>query len=157
MKLSTWFAACLLSIAMLGSAVAEEFSHPSGFKLWLPDGWKHEVADEGISATDPSEEVMMAFFVPDDADSLEEALKSLDRELSEYIKDLRPGEPEETKINGMDAVVIDAKGKIEGTEVDLGIAVIVRGEKVLLVFGAAESSKMKRHEATVEKIMRSIK
>lgn len=157
MKLSTWFAACLLSVAMIGSAVAEDFSHPSGFKLWLPDGWKHEAADEGITATDPSEEVMMAFFVPEDADNLEEALKSLDRELSEYVKDLRPGEPEETKINGLDAVIVDAKGTIEGTAVDLGIAVIARGEKVLLVFGAVESSKSKRHEAVIEKIMRSIK
>lgn len=157
MKLSISITACLLSLTFVGSAMAEDFTHPAGFKLWLPDGWTHENEGETLQATDPAEEVTFAFMVPDDADTLEAAVGALDKELSGMVKDLKAGEAEETKINGMDAVTVDATGTIEGTSVDLGVAVLMKGGKILLVFGAVESSKAKKHEAVIEKIITSIK
>jgi predicted Zn-dependent protease len=139
------------------TALAKDWNHPAGFALWLPDGWKTETDEDVLSASDADEEVAMGFFVAADADTVEEALKALDGELSKFIKDIEAGEPEETKINGLDAVTIDGKGKVEGVEVDLGVAVIAKNDKVLIVFGAVPSPLFKKHEATIGKIFTSIK
>ncbi|GMV44413.1 MAG: hypothetical protein AMXMBFR64_61290 [Myxococcales bacterium] len=157
MKLMNLLVTCALSLTLIGSAAAEEFNHPAGFKLWVPDGWTHEAEGEALQATDPDEEVTFGFIVLDNASDIEAALKGLDEELGKVIKDLKAEEPSETKINGLDAVVVDAKGKIEGTAVDVGVALIAKGGKVMLVFGAVESSKAKKHDAAIEKIIKSIK
>ncbi len=148
--------ALLAVIALATPAMAEEYAHPSGFKVTLPGNWKVEEGDV-LTASDPAEEVVLAFFVVGDAETLEAALNALDQALSPFIQDVQAGEPEVTKVNGLDAVVVDGTGKIEGQAVEIGIGIFAKDGVACVVFGAAESAKYAKHKPAIEKIIHSVK
>lgn len=152
--------ATFAAATVFGAALfAETLSHSTaGVHIWVPDDWSQDGDDNMLIAGDPNEEIIMVFGVLE-ADAIDAAIEEMDKELSQIVADAEPvGEPEEVKINGMDALVMDGKGTVEGTPVDMGIALIATpNQKILLVFGVVESSAAAKHEATVEKIMTGIK
>ncbi|MCR9142144.1 MAG: hypothetical protein NXI24_07820 [bacterium] len=150
---------CAVALLSVGPLAAEDVNHTEAqVKVWIPDGWEQEADDDSLIVGDPNEEVMVAFLVVE-GDNVEAALDAMEAELSEIVDDVAPdGEASEIDLNGMPAVVMDAKGSVEGEPVDLGIAVIMTpANKALLVFAIAQSSAVEKHEKTIEKILGGIK
>ncbi len=152
--------AAFAAASVFGAALfADTLSHSTaGVNIWVPDNWSQEGDDNMLIAGDPNEEIIMVFGILE-ASEIDAAIEEMDRELSQIVENAEPvGEPEEVKINGMDAIVMDGKGSVEGTPVEMGIALIATpNKKILLVFGVVEATAAEKHEATVEKIMMGIK
>jgi hypothetical protein len=158
--------ATLLSALLLLSLFAAPIAHAdtrvhqkAKIQLWVPDHWDVEDGDDDmLLLSEPGGEAAVVFLVLK-AKDLETALGAIDKEISKFVTDVQvQGEPEEMDVNGMPAVVIDAKGKVEGKKVDLGLMVVkTPAGKALLVLAMCESSKMKKHEAVFLKVMKSLK
>lgn len=149
--------AALLLVPAMSSA--KDFEHAEAkLSIWIPDGWHTDTDDGMLAVKDPKEEIGILFIVMDAAD-VEKATDEMGKVLEEIIKDAEPdGEPVETKVNGMDAVFIDGKGKADGKPVDFSVGLVVTpAGKVMMMLGIAESSKFKTHEANVEKILKGVK
>lgn len=149
--------AVLLTI-FTGGLLAESVNHTEAqVKVWIPDNWVQEADEDSLIVTDPEEEVMVAFMVVD-GENIEAALEAMEMELGSLAENVQAdGEPEEVELNGMPAIVLDAKGTIDGEAVDMGVAVIITpAEKALLVFAVAQSSKVDKHTPTIEKILGGI-
>jgi predicted Zn-dependent protease len=149
----------VLLVALPSLALAEKKTHAEAkVSIDVPAGWKSEAEEHTLTMSDPNEEAVIALMVVD-AKDLEKAADALDKEIGNAVSDLKwDGEPSEVKVNGMDGMAVDGKGKIEGKAVDVGVLLVVSpAGKVVLVLGAVESSKAKKHEAQLEKILKSIK
>ncbi len=150
---------CAFSLLAGTALSAEAVNHTEAqVTVWIPDNWDQEADEDSLIVGDPDEEVMVAFLVVD-SDNVEAALDAMEAELSDIVEDVSSEEePSEVNLNGMPAIVLDAKGTVEGEAVDLGIAVIMTpANKALLVFAIAQSSAVAKHEATIEKILGGIK
>lgn len=160
MKLSrpATITALLLAILVL-PALATEMTHPAGFSITFPDDWKTKAEDETLEASDKDEECNLVFYVPADAKTLDQELEELDKELEKFVKEIKiEGEPTKVKHNGMDAVFVDAKGKVEGHEVDLGIGIFEKSDgKMLVVFGIVPTALASKHEKALEGVLKSVK
>lgn len=124
----------------------------------IPDAWTVTIEGNQLTAS-PKDESIVLIFEVFDGKTVEKVLEGLERELAKTVKDLKPdGEPEELKVNGLKGVSMDAKGKVDGKPVELGLAVLeTPNKKALLVFGMGESAQLKKHEAAVSRILQSIK
>jgi hypothetical protein len=141
------------------SAFADTKKHASAkVSFWIPDTWAIEGEDKDqLTASDPKGEVALLFMVRK-AKDMKAALAVLDEVLASAATDITAGEPQKTKINGMEASIVDATGKVEGVPVGLSVVVIkTPAKKFLIILGVVQSDKLAAHEATLEKIVTSLK
>jgi hypothetical protein len=151
--------ACGLLLSLTAVTAAETTKiNKAKVSVWFPDNWKMEKEGTMLMIGDPADEVGLGF-VSVAAKNLDEVLAELDKEIAGFATDVKlDGQPEETEINGMKAVVVDGKGKVEGKKAGLSVAVIERpGGQALIVFGGIELSKLKKHEKTLAKILTSLR
>jgi hypothetical protein len=147
----------LLSLAAGAAAETTKIARAK-VSVWFPDDWSMEKRGTMLVISDPADEVGLAFLtVP--ARKLDEVLDELDKQIGGFATDIAlDGQPQETEINGMKAVVVDGKGKAQGKRVGLSIAVVERpGGQALILFGAIEQSKLKKHEKTLVKVLQSLR
>ena len=98
----------------------------------------------------------MMFFVVE-ADELEVALRAMDKTIAGYIDDAEIENRRQTEINGMNAIVADGAGKMDGERVEVGIALALTPiGKVLIVLGLARASAPPERQQEVQRIIRSI-
>jgi len=140
-------------------AHAETRTH-EGAKVTLdvPSGWKVETDGDSMTINDPKEEV--AFFLHVlDVDALDKAVDALDKEVGKSFQNVKwEDEPSEQKINGMDSLILEGTAKIDGKPVDIGVLLVATpAKKILLVLGAVEHDKAKKHDKDVEHFLTSIK
>lgn len=153
------FAAFALFAAFATTSHADKRTHAAAkVSIDVPDGWKIDAEEDNMTITDAADECAI-FFIVLETDDLHKALDAIDSELSKVAKNIKwEDKPSELKLNGMDAIALDGKGKIDGTDADMGVMLInTPADKILLVLGAVESAKSSKHEADVEKILKSIK
>jgi predicted Zn-dependent protease len=152
--------ALTLAVMLLASSAvfAGTLLHkPSGLQFWVPDDWKTEDAGAQLTTTDAKEEVALLFSVSE-AKDVKAALAAIDKVIAEQATDVKAGAPKKTTLNGMEASVVDATGKIEGKNVELSVLVVkTPSKKFLTVLGVLEAAKHKTHEANLVKILASIK
>ncbi|HYF49064.1 MAG TPA: hypothetical protein VEJ63_06650 [Planctomycetota bacterium] len=124
------------------SAQAETLQHAeSGLQFDVPDGWKHESAEDLLVATNGDGDLVVLIFVAK-ADSAEEFLKGMGEELGKIIKDAKITEgPKEEKINELTQEFIEgtgkpvgrkAKGEEDAAEVDWHMTVVHGGKKLMV-------------------------
>jgi hypothetical protein len=112
---------------------------------------------DDISVSDPAGEVGLMFLVRK-AKDLDAALADLDDLLAEWATNVTAGEPEYIKHNGMDAIVVDATGRIDGVAAHISVLVVkTPSKKFLILLGIVEATKLDAHEATLTKIIGSLK
>lgn len=146
-------------VASLGSAHAGTTKIPdANVEVWFPDSWKVGKDGGTITVTDPADEAAL-MFVTIPGEKLEEAMAALDAQIAKIATDVATtGKPSEQTINGMKVVVVDAKGKVKGKSVEISTALILRpNKKMMLMFGMVESSKLKKHEKDLTKVVASLK
>ena len=65
--------------------------------------------------------------------------------------------PEIIEINGMQGVALGMQGFMKGMQVQVGLFLIERPQKVLLVLGIGEKTTLTQYEDELNKIIKSIK
>lgn len=127
-------------------------------KIWFPDTWEVTLEDGDLHVTSPDEDCEIYAYIVE-AKDLESAMEDLGEEIKQYVTDVKiVGTPKEVKINGLDAISIDAKGKSEGKDYDLGlIFVITPNGKIMVLFGEGTPASMKKNQADIAKILQSVK
>ncbi len=138
-------------------AFAGEWTHPCGFKFWLPEEWETVEVEGVFVATDPGDEVEITFILIEDCADLDAAYKLVKKELEEEITDLEVEEATKAKVNGIDMWWFEGDGKVEGHEVELGMAIYDAGDSVLLVYGGVLKDGWKDHDDEIWKILKSVK
>jgi hypothetical protein len=142
-----------------GAAAADTKVHrASQIQFWLPDSWtvEGEEADQ-LEASDPKGQVALLFMIRD-AKDMKGALATIDEAINQLAKNVKSGKPKKVDINGMEASVVDATGKVDGKPVELSVLVVkTPANKFLTVFGVIEVSAKKRHEADLVKILQSLR
>jgi len=150
----------LLAILCLGSFAVkaqETLTSPSGLKVTIPAGWKHQVGQDGELSVFSADE--LAHFVLADipSNNLSAALDEAEKEIKKIVTDLKEGEPQTNKLNGLDALFVDAKGKVEGESMDLGILLVKNGNHVLFIFGIVAEVAGNKHNDAIDAMIKSIK
>ncbi|PIQ28594.1 hypothetical protein COW36_12520 [bacterium (Candidatus Blackallbacteria) CG17_big_fil_post_rev_8_21_14_2_50_48_46] len=152
-------------IAMLGlgfytaPARADWISHEgANVKLYVPDGWKQDVNGDGILVVNPQDESLMVMFWVIDGVDIKAVLDAFGPEFEKIVQDIQyqSEEPGEITINGMQAYYIQGTGQVEGEAADWEVAVIM-ADKPLIVVSIAQKGAFNRHEATLTKMVKSIK
>ena len=132
------------------------FRHPAGVTIAVPAGWRVSRTSDTMSLLSPSGAVLMMFFVVE-ADELEVALRAMDKTIAGYIDDPEIENRRKTEINGMNAIVADGSGTMDGERVEVGIALALTPiGKVLIVLGLARASAPPERQQEVQRIIRSI-
>ena len=158
-RAATLFFAFAFAAVLSAPAFAETRTHAAAkVSIEIPAGYKVEAGENNMTITDPAGELGV-FFLILESDDLQKALKAVDKEVGKVAKGVKwDDEPSEVKLNGMDAVGLDGKGTVDGVAAELGVMLVnTPADKILLVLGAVESDKAKKHEAAVEGMLKSIK
>jgi len=150
----------LVIFILSAAAQARQHRLPSvGLKVDIPKTWKVESEGDVMTAMTPAEDLAIIFWEFAGQSDMQAALAELDRELDRFVKKPKViGEPLVTKINGLDAVLIDGKGKVEGRKIKWSLGLVGNGRgKILMLLGFAEPKAIKKHGKKIEKILKSIK
>jgi predicted Zn-dependent protease len=113
----------------------------------VPQGW---VVDDStpnmLIMHDPAQEVGVFFQVTEAKDG-PAAIEEVTNGLFSIITDVQAdGELSQTKINGMDAWSMNAKGKSDGKDVDISFGFLMTPSgKMMIILGLAESGKLEAH------------
>jgi len=155
-------ALCLVSMLWIASpAFADTKTHKaSQVSFWLPDNWTLEGEDKDqLQASDPKGQVSLLFMVSADAKDMKTAVAALDATIAKVATDVKLIAPaKKVTLNGMETAVVDATGKADGKAVELSILIIkTPSKKFLTIFGILEADQKKVHEASLRKIVESIK
>lgn len=159
MKASLFIAALAVLFAVATPAHAEVRTHEaSKVSVDVPKGWKIEADEDSMTVTDPKEELAIYLQVLE-AKDIQKAAEAIDEEIGKQFHDVKWDEkPEETKLNGMDAITLDGSAKVDGKDVHLGVAIVMTpAHKALLVLGAVEADKEKKHEKDITSFFASLK
>ncbi len=169
----SWVSLGVLSFLLIGaSAFARNYSYPKDepvFSIDFPDTWKVRVdaEDVAILAHSPDKEIEYNIWeVPDKkvkADvtaALNESVKEVNEIIEQYVTKTTFGEWKSEKINGMEFLWAEGKGKDkdDGQTVFIEVNFFSPDEKsvyVLIFWGTKEGEK--KYRAEIEKIDHSIK
>lgn len=146
----------ILAMSLAASAMAKQHKHPAGFTFWAPDDWEAKTEGKSVALIDKASEVLVVLHTPEGVKDMDQALKDLDKWVAQWVTDLKVGEPEKGKEEGVDYVMVEGSGKAGGEPVDLAVAIFHAEGDFLVAFGAVDAAKAATHEATVEKIIDSI-
>ena len=143
--------------AVVGGTALEEWSHPSGFKFWLPDNWKTKEEGETLVAEGPG--VAVIFIVPKNARSLDRALDEVEEELSGWLKNIKYDEPTASNEGGIAEVFITGTGKDResGEDMEFDLGIYEKKGKTLMVFGCTTAENFDKYDKTFIKILDSIR
>ncbi len=88
---------------------------------------------------------------------MEKAVDEAFELIKQNVTDLDLGEGQESKLNGLDTLSFDGKGKVGGTPADLTVTLFHKEGKILVMYGAVNAAKASQFEADIVKILKSIK
>ncbi|MCO4770069.1 MAG: hypothetical protein KDA24_08580 [Deltaproteobacteria bacterium] len=126
-------------------------------KIAVPKGWTSQEEDDVLTLSAADESVQVLFTILE-ASAIDAALDELGSELDEMIKNPRFEEPEDAVFAGMPARILEGTGTIEGTAVELGLALIdTPADKVLLVLGLGEEGRMTKNQAAIDALFAGIR
>ena len=139
------------------TAHLDEWTHPSGFKFWLPDNWKTKEEDGMLVAEGGGAAVI--FHVPKNARDMDRALDEVDEELSGWLKNVKFDKPTVSNENGIAEVFITGTGKDRetGADMEFDLGIYEKKGKILMVFGCTSAENFDKYDKTFIKILDSIR
>ncbi len=141
-------------------AFQTERVHEAGHvKLWIPPTWTVEDGADSLVLNAPDGTVSIGVTVIDGKDLGTALIGVAASALAGYDELSLVGSPVSGKINGMDALFQDGRGRYHGGSVELSVGVIdtPAQDKYLLVVGEAASGQLAAHEETIRKVIDGIK
>lgn len=149
--------AFVLCLTLSLQVSAKIWEHPAGFSIFLPDNYSVEIDGDVLVAKDPTEELGIRLYAVENEASMEKAIDEAFELIKQNVTDLDLGEGQEGKLNGLDTLSFDGKGKVGGTPADLTVTLFHKEGKILVMYGAVNSAKASKFEADIVKILKSIK
>ncbi|MCP5050345.1 MAG: hypothetical protein GY940_24485 [bacterium] len=147
-------------VLILGSLIltAGTYRHEDGgLSIWFPDDWEVETDDGVLEAEAPDDDAFAQFMVLPDVKSMEDAIDAYAEELDDVFNDFEvTGEAQEVEFNGLELYIIEGEGKVDGVNMEAGVAVIRTGKAFVLcvTFGTVESNE--KYEEDFKKIVQSL-
>lgn len=145
----------------LGSAHAEKtFDYPADepyFSVTFPDDWNVDGEDQSLSAS-PEDETVAVELMALDAEEFDAAIDEAAKALAEEFGELEWTDPQEAKVNGMDVVLANAKGELEGETVHVNCCFFApeKAETMFMLFFFAPSVALEKHGEALNSILQSI-
>jgi hypothetical protein len=128
----------------------------AGVKFVLPKGWKAKPDGEVITVSTADDALQMVFWVPEE-DTLDAAVKDLDRELGKTIKNIKiNGKGNRDTHNGMAHYSVDGTGEVEGTTIEWSVDVLA-AKKIVLILSFAAPGAWENHANDAAKFIDSIR
>ena len=128
----------------------------AGVKFILPKGWKAKPDGEVITVSTADDALQMVFWVPDD-DTLDAAVKDLDRELGNIIKNMKTtGKATTDTHNGMPHYSVGGTGQVEGTTIEWNVDVLA-ARKIVIILSFAAPGAWQEHSDSAAKFIDSIR
>ncbi len=126
-------------------------------QFWYPNEWKME-EDEKVATLQSLEGALSITFSIMEADRIEEALVELESiMLTKLTNPSMTTDPKVVQLHGMEGVMTELKGTMNGTSVQLGVFIIDSPQNVLLVLGMGQAEALKKYNEELNKIIKSIK
>lgn len=136
---------------------AKIWEHPAGFSIFIPDTYSVDIEGDVLVAKNPTEELYIRLYAVENKESMEKAVDEAFELIKQNVTDLDLGEGQESKLNGLDTLSFDGKGKVGGTPADLTVTLFHKEGKILVMYGAVNAAKASQFEADIVKILKSIK
>jgi hypothetical protein len=128
----------------------------AGVKFVLPRGWKAKPDGEVITVSTADDALQMVFWVPDE-DTLDAAVKELDRELGKIIKNMKTTSKETSDThNGMPHFSVGGTGAVNGTTIEWNVDVLA-AKKVVIILSFAAPGAWQQHSDSAAKFIDSIR
>lgn len=137
----------------------DEFSHPSGFKFWIPDDWKVEAEGDSLSAEDKKGLAAIEVSVPKNIRQFDRAVDDMEKELNQTLKNVRYDKPVEQRIGAIERVLLSGTGvdRESNVEMEFGFGIYAKNGKLLIVFAVTAAEVYDEYEAVFVKILNSVK
>jgi len=135
----------------------DAYRHTSaGVKFVLPKGWKAKPDGEVITVSTADDALQMVFWVPEE-DTLDAAVKDLDKELGKTIKNVKMnGKGNRDTHNGMPHFSVDGTGEVEGTTIEWSVDVLA-AKKIVIILSFAAPGAWENHANSAAKFIDSIR
>lgn len=155
----------LIAVALLLAVPAQartfELGQPAIASITLPDAWNPKRIRKGAEATSPDdEEVYVAIEVWAVAKIEDAVVQTLGWLMSEGVKPDKATEKQvQGKLNDMDVIDLSYSGKDkdgDDTKISVSVVVVNPSTCLVLTYWGSESGE-KKHGATLEAILKSIK
>ena len=128
----------------------------AGVKFTLPKGWKAKPDGETVTVSTADDSLQMVFWVPDE-DTLDAAVKDLDKELSKTIRNIKTTGKETTDThNGMPHYSVSGTGEVEGVTIEWSVDVLA-AKKVVIILSFAAPGAWEKHSNSAAKFIDSIR
>lgn len=121
----TLSAICFLLISFTALPQQEVFLESGKYSFTFPEGWEVEVNPEysfGLLVRSHDKQINISIF--ELQSSLAEVIMTTDTQLSFEYEDLSYDPEENIEIRGVPVTSFTARGKLSGTELEMGIAVV---------------------------------
>jgi hypothetical protein len=147
------FASFFLAASLIAvPALAETLTHKvAKVSIGVPANWHSSKDGDVLTLSDKNDDVAASFVVVDSG-SIKKAAKAAGKELAKKIKDLKLGKEEKININGMEGVMVDGDGRLNGKDIDLAIIVIdtPNDDKDLMIIALGEDEKIAKHKKEIK-------
>jgi len=125
-------------------------------QFWYPSEWEVSEAERVVTAQTIDGALSMTFSIMQ-ADQIEEALMELESIIQTRVTLPQiTAEPELVELKGMQGVMTEVEGTMEGKEVQLGVFIIDSPQNVLLVLGVGQKEALKKYNQDLNKVIQSI-
>jgi len=145
------------SMTSVAAVQSQVYTMPeAGIQFQLPAGWRAKRDAGDIYVWTKDESVQTVFFVPD-AETFDQTLRQLDKELGRTIKRVKTLEKDTSDtLNGMRHFSTGGTGEVEGDAVEWGVD-ILEAKKVVVVLFFAAPGAFDDHARDVDQFIDSIK
>lgn len=159
MKATKYLIVSILALLMSFHLVfADEFTHPAGFKINVPDEWTVNKGDEGSLEVSDPDGIVHFYFITSDSDNVEDLAANIEKELKKVMANYKSSEVSEHKLNNLKVFACDVEGKIQGVKVSgLCYAFVNKKGKILLGFGFVATQLYKDNEDKIVQLLSGIK
>lgn len=149
-----------LALVLAGSLAHADTKAEKTAKLSLtvPDGWKLNVKDLGLTGESKDKEVAVLAWPVDDADAAA-AQKKIEAEIYSAVASLKWDKPTTGKAHGMAATYMSGTGHAVGGDMAIKAEVVGPGKakKWLLVAVAVKTDKLAAHQKEIQTILDSVR
>jgi hypothetical protein len=150
---------CLSLFLSLSIFAQEQVVRLEGINLEtsVPETWKILEENGSIEVSSPNGDIMISFQSFPESE-LEAVLAGLDQMMKETITDLKPvSESDVIEINGLQVMMSDAHGNMDGVPVQLAIFLVPSDSMVLLILGIARSDSKEEDIQGLETVIGELK
>lgn len=124
--------------------------------FWYPDNWELEQQETTVRLQHTASGLSVTFTLLEDT-QMEEAFQGLEQLVAEQVEEPTwSSDPALIDWNGIMGVGAEVEGKIEGQPIQMGLFLLERPQKVLLVIGLGDQAALQEHQESLDKILQSI-